>query len=122
MISESSSESAGKPEYDPIFLHSRREAIFIFCVWLAALLWAVPYCGLNGYAGTAASDDLAILWGMPRWVVFGIVAPWLAADVITIVFCFVIMRDDDLGTAPEELERASAADSIGGADHREADV
>lgn len=119
---ESSSESGGKPDYDPVFLHSRREAIFIFCVWLAALLWAVPYCALNGYVGAAGSDDLAIMWGMPRWVVFGIVAPWLAADVITIVFCFVIMRNDDLGVAPEELGHTTTTNSSGAANDREAEA
>ena len=35
-------------EYDPVFLHSRREAIIIFCVWGAGLIWAVPFCYFTG--------------------------------------------------------------------------
>ena len=37
-------EETGKPGgWDPVFLHSRREALVIFAVWLAALAWAVPF-------------------------------------------------------------------------------
>ena len=38
-----------RPAYDPVFLNSRREAGLIFLVWLAGLLWAVPFCYLTGY-------------------------------------------------------------------------
>jgi hypothetical protein len=39
---------------------------------------------------------------MPGWVFWGILMPWLFADLATIWFCFVYMVDDPLG--PEEEE------------------
>ena len=38
-----------RDEYDPVFVNSRREAIIIFFVWFVGLIWAVPFCYLNGY-------------------------------------------------------------------------
>lgn len=99
-------DSAGRPpvsppEWDPVFLHSRREAIVIFCIWLAGLLWAVPYCYLNGYAGNIDPADVATVWGIPSWLFWGIAVPWVVADLATIWFCFCFMQDDDLGVAHE---------------------
>ena len=41
--------STPEDRYDPVFLHSRREAILIASAWAVGLVWAVPYCYLNGY-------------------------------------------------------------------------
>ena len=41
--------AASEPvEYDSTFLHARKEALIIFSVWLVGLIWAVPFCYLNG--------------------------------------------------------------------------
>lgn len=90
-----------QPDWDPVFLHSRREAILIFCIWLAGLLWAVPYCYWNGYVGNVDPEHVATVWGIPSWLFWGIAVPWLVADVLTAWFCFWYMQDDDLGTAHE---------------------
>lgn len=98
-------DTGHSPEYDETFLHARREAIAILVIWLAALLWAVPYCYLNGYLSATPADTpmpkLELLFGMPRWVVIGVALPWLVADVLTVWICFVYMQDDDLGEDPE---------------------
>lgn len=104
MSSVSPSADTDRIEYDPVFLHSRREAIVVFFVWFAALLWAVPYCYLNGYMRTFDPENFQTIWGMPDWVFWGIVAPWLAADVVTTIFCFGFMKDDDLGEAHEDAD------------------
>jgi len=93
-------------EFDPVFLHSRREAILIFCLWLAALAWAVPFCYLNGYPDEFNAETFSTIWGIPTWVFWGIAVPWLVADVITTWFCFVYMKDDDLGVAREGADIA----------------
>jgi len=98
--------SMENPDYDPLFIHSRREAIFIFFLWAACLLWCVPYCYLNGYVPD--DQEVAILWGLPSWIVFGILGPWLIANVVAILFCLFIFREDDLGIAPEEGESTEA--------------
>jgi hypothetical protein len=88
-------------EYDPTFLHSRREAVIIFGVWLAALLWTLPYCYFNGYVEDFQADKLETIWGIPSWVLWGVAAPWLVANVFTTWFCFCYMKDDDLGETHE---------------------
>jgi hypothetical protein len=100
-LDSASRPPAPQPEWDPVFLHSRREAIVIFCIWLAALLWAVPYCYLNGYAGNIDPADVSTVWGIPSWLFWGIAVPWVVADLATIWFCFCFMQDDDLGVAHE---------------------
>lgn len=89
-------------QYDPVFLHARREALVILLAWLSCLVWSVTYCVLFGY-GTAAGQIDTVL-GIPSWVVWGIVAPWLVANVFAVWFCFFFTADDDLGKAPEDLD------------------
>jgi len=94
-------------QYDPVYLNARREALIIFCVWAACLLWAVPYCYFNGYtSGDEAfqAESFATIWGVPSWVFWGIAMPWMAANVFTIWFCFFYMADDDLGIAHEGVD------------------
>ena len=81
--------------FDPVFLHSRREALIIFLVWVVALAWAVPYCYLEGYA-PIAEGELQTIWGIPAWVFWGIGVPWLVADLFTVWFCLSHMADDDV--------------------------
>lgn len=97
-------------QYHPTFLHSRREALIIFCIWVACLLWAVPYCYLTGYGHPIDPDNLSTVLGIPSWVFWGIFAPWLVADAFTIWFCFFYMQDDELGVADEGGDGARSAD------------
>ncbi len=110
--------SLSPDDWDPVFIHSRREAIVIFCVWAAAALWTVPYCYLNGYG--VAPENLETVWGVPSWVFWGIGLPWLVADVVTIWLCFGYIQNDDLGEAhegedlAEEIAEMHAGDTQGG--------
>ena len=109
-------EFVGEP--DPAFINGRREAIIIVSVWLCAMLWAVPFCYLNGYPDVFDADTMPTVLGVPAWVFWGIGFPWLVADVFTIYFCTCYMRDDDLGAAEDASPLASGdagSDSEGGA-------
>ena len=68
-------------------------------VWAVALIYTVAYCAHYGYQD--GSGPLQMVWGVPRWVFWGIVAPWVAAVIFTIWFCFGFMADDDLGADQE---------------------
>ncbi len=97
-------------EPDPVFVHSRREAIVIFCLFLAGLLWAVPFCYLTGYPEQFDPSSFPAVWGIPAWLFWGIVLPWLLADAFTIWFCFWYMADDKLspgGEAEQDVERVA---------------
>lgn len=105
--------SSGEPvEYDPVFLHARREALIIFLVWVAALLWAVPFCYLNGYGAGVDPAEISTVWGIPAWLFWGIAVPWLAADAFTTWFCFCYMADDDLGEAHEGADIEEGAEQL----------
>ena len=96
-----SSQTAVQYELDPTFVNSRREAIVIFFCWFVAMCWAVPYCYFNGY-NIADPAEIPTTFGIPSWIIWGIGAPWLAADIFTTWFCFCFMKDDELGIAGDE--------------------
>lgn len=98
-----------------LYRHARREAILVMLVWALALVWTLGYCYLHGYrhaanswvvqAGLArpvAEQEFRQVAGLPEWVTYGILAPWLACTAVTIVFALFVIRDDDLGTEAEE--------------------
>jgi hypothetical protein len=94
---------------DATFRHARQEAILIFFAWLAALLWAVPYCYFAGFStepGAIDPETMPLILGMPSWVFWGVGFPWLLADVFTVWLCFFYMKDDDLGEAHEGADLA----------------
>lgn len=77
------------------YYHARRETALILAVWLVAMVYIVTYCYLFG--GAPQEGQLNLVWGMPSWVFWGVVVPWLACDVTTVWFCLWYMADDDLG-------------------------
>jgi fatty acid desaturase len=102
------SDEIPQPRLDPTYLHARREALFVVGLWALCLLWAVPYCYFTGYPGPDFDPaQLQTVWGIPRWVFFGVVVPWLVADVVTAWFCFRFMQYDDLGPAHEGADLQS---------------
>ena len=86
-------------EYDPVFVNSRREAILITATWICAMVWAVPYCYINGYPSKFDPQTFKTVWGVPAWVFWGIAVPWMIANVLTVFFCLFVMKDDDLEPA-----------------------
>jgi hypothetical protein len=79
---------------DPLVRSSRREAALVLLVWLGSLVYTVGYCGLYAYD---AERPLRFVWGLPDWVLFGVVAPWAASIVISAGFAWFVMRDEPLG-------------------------
>ncbi len=108
-MSSTENNRAPQPEYHPAYLHGRREMVFVLLVWVAALLWTVPYCYINGYLDKPdefRSENLELVLGMPSWVFWGIVVPWMASNLVTMIFCFGFMKNDDLGPADEGADLA----------------
>lgn len=88
-------------EVDPVFINSKREAWIILGLWVAALLWSVPYCYMNGFSSGVDPESIETTMGIPSWVFWGIALPWLVADIFTVWFCLSYMKEDDLGVAHE---------------------
>ena len=109
----SSSDAAhGDPlgELDPLFRHARREAIMILVVFAICLVWSISvYLAMGLHHGEIGPVPTVL--GIPAWVFWGVAVPWLAADVFIVVFCFVLMTDDDLGEVPEETDHPHSGDA-----------
>lgn len=86
---------------DPVLRHARKEAVVIGCTWLAATTYCCTYCYLFGYnrAGqTLGVGDLNPILGIPSWVFWGIIAPWVVTGIFGVGYALFGMVDDDLGT------------------------
>ena len=95
-------------EIDPVLKHSRREAIIIGLVWLAATTYCCAYSYWFGYdrpGRVLGLDDVRPVWGVPSWVFWGFLVPWLVCGLFTFWFAGFYMADDDLGSDhADELE------------------
>lgn len=94
-------------QYDPVLLHTRREAVVILVAFTVCLVWSVGWCYLTGYDLEPGIPPAKVL-GIPSWVFWGVLVPWLAADVFAVWFCFFCVADDPLGKSPEEKEADQA--------------
>jgi len=86
---------------DPVVLDTRREALLILGAFAVCLVWSVSWCYVAGYREPGAGPPSTVL-GMPSWVFWGVLVPWLAADAFSVWFCFFGMADDPLGEAEDE--------------------
>ena len=110
---------------DPAFRRTRREALMILGLWTCCFLFTVTACYLRGYlthepAKSAFGPDIARLvgplepfnrqpdsledpsgFGIPDWVFWYIVTPWIVCVVVSIVFCLFVFHEEELGTESE---------------------
>lgn len=94
-----------KRVYDTAFLNARREACVVVAFFAVVLVYTCGYCYLFGYDRDPAT--LTTYWGIPDWVLWGVMAPWLASAVFTFWFCFRFMADDPLDPAVSGADRAN---------------
>src|SRR5262249_49362882 len=100
----------GRPKMTPVpgrdgkeqelLRNARREGRLILAVWAACLVWSVGGGYLYGYRGDPAA--IGLILGMPDWVFWSVVVPWVLCLVFSVWFCFGYMADDDLGQDREE--------------------
>lgn len=88
---------------DPVVRSSRREAVITGVTFLAALAWTIGYCGLYAY-GRKADESLKFILGIPDWVFWGVVTPWVICIVFSMYFGAFVMGDEDLGAEPPPEE------------------
>lgn len=84
------------------FRQTRREMIVMLGAWLTFFVW-------TGVCGALLSrfepgEEVATLFGFPRWAFIGIVIPWLLANVFIFWFAGCFMKDTNLGPGSEESD------------------
>lgn len=88
------------PPDDPVYLNARREGLVAFLGWVIAGLLTVPTCLALGFGLDA--DEVTTTFGIPTWVFFGIVIPWLCMICYSVWFSLFFVKDEDLGSDPED--------------------
>jgi hypothetical protein len=96
-------------EDDPVFIHSRREAVTTLIVWGIFTAYSLTYCYLTGYDRDPATIETYL--GVPEWVFFGVFVPWGLAIVVAWWFSFRVMTDDDLGVDVDESQAMVGGDT-----------
>ena len=96
-------------QLDPVYVHARREAIVVVGIFFVFAICTLTIAFTLGSRTPEGERKVATLLGMPTWVVWSIVVPWVVANIITGWFCFYYMADDPLddGAKKEPPENPS---------------
>lgn len=76
--------------------------------WLVFMVWTGIACSLGWKH--ESGEEIATILGMPRWVFFGVILPWLAACGFTGWFSMCYMKDTDLDPDRDRAELESEPD------------
>ena len=76
----------------------------ILGAWVVFLVWTGVVCGFG--ARLDPDQPVQTFFGMPRWVFFGVVLPWLAACGFTCWFATGCMKDTELDPDREDVDEA----------------
>ena len=88
-----------EPADDPVYLNCRREALVALGAWAVCACSSLTYCS---FAYDLEPQQMEILWGVPRWILLGILLPWMVANGFAWWYCFHLVRDDDLSPIEHE--------------------
>ena len=91
-----SDQSPSEPEsLDPVFANAKRETKVLLVTFLVFLVWSV---GVSYYLGYGIDPEIieTRIFGMPRWVFWGVLVPWGVATLFTIWFAWFFMMNDSL--------------------------
>jgi len=88
------------PDRDAIqarhFAQCGREARFCAAVWIGAWIVCATVTARFGYLPPdQRPDEPWLVLGMPGWVLFGVIIPWLVLICLTVWFAAVYLKDDE---------------------------
>lgn len=101
-----------RKDEDPLVRSARREMGVVLGFWVVFALWTVLACWWLGYRAPLDPDSMKLVMGMPLWVFWGIVIPWLAATLFTIWFALFFMKDHDLASDDAAEGRSESSASV----------
>ena len=86
-----------KPKPNPTLARSCQEALIILTAYLIAMTWTGVVCYAWGYGRDPQTITQPLGLGIPDWVFWGIVVPWLGCNLFTAWFTLFYMQDEQLG-------------------------
>lgn len=104
-----------RPPEDPLLASTRREALLVLAIWLAACVTSIGICYWLGYHRDVAT--LTFVAGFPDWIFWGLIVPWSVCTGLCFIVPRYVIADDDLGAEQSEESFAPLAGSGGEAEH-----
>jgi hypothetical protein len=99
---ETTVHSKPKEKEQTLLRHARREGLLIMALWAACLLWSTASGYWLGYCRDP--QEIGVILGIPDWICWSVILPWILCLAFSVWFCFIYMADDDLGQDPGEDE------------------
>jgi hypothetical protein len=92
-----------KAKEQQLLRNARREGLVIMALWAACLVWSTASGWWLGYR--REPHEITVIFGIPDWICWSVILPWIICLIFSVWFCFVFMADDDLGQDPDEEQR-----------------
>ena len=105
-MAQPSADSAPQKEdwvWDPAYLVSLRELWIIFAFFAIMLAWTIGVCYWLGYPADR-TVRVELWWGVPKWFLIGVAAPWIFATLVSIAFAMFWMKDHAAPVEPNAGE------------------
>lgn len=101
--SSTNSPAADGYSLDPVYVHARSETTVIASLCVLFLVITLIVCGSLGYDKSPTEiAQVDATMGMPTWVFWGLLVPWIMVNILTTLFCFTWMSEDDLSDPNED--------------------
>jgi hypothetical protein len=83
--------------------------LVVLLLFFGCFAWTIGTSYWLGYRTMAMDEarNVPLVWGMPVWVFWGVLLPWIVVDLLAVWFCFGYMQDEP--TANAELATVSLA-------------
>ncbi|MEM1294825.1 MAG: DUF997 family protein [Verrucomicrobiota bacterium] len=101
---------SGGSELRESFRQSRREMWVILAAWAFFLLWTGIACTILP-PQELSNGTIPTVLGIPQWVVFAVVLPWIGALIFICWFALRFMKDTDLSSIEPAQPDGGESDS-----------
>jgi len=93
---------------DPVYRNALRESLVALGAWAVCACYTLTYCSFEAYG--VEGELVKVIWGIPEWILVGILLPWALAIGFAWWYCFRCIQDDDLSSPPAADQPAMRAD------------
>ncbi len=106
MKDQSVSKKAPPESLRESYRQSLRELWWIVGTWIVFALWNIASGALFAFDLPGVEEEVPVILGMPRWIFFTVLFPWLIGNVFIIWFALCFMKDTrlDEGETTEETD------------------